>query len=97
MVAGSYSQTYLRNAFNNGFVCIACPALVHRVRDVLAAEVASGARTVICDDEVAVDFAAGAITWRGEQFGFPPLGLVPQELVVAGGIENKVRQELGLA
>ncbi len=25
VIAGSYSQTYLRNAFNNGFPCIECP------------------------------------------------------------------------
>ncbi|MFT5315055.1 MAG: homoaconitate hydratase, partial [Candidatus Krumholzibacteriia bacterium] len=28
VIAGSYSQTYLRNAINNGFICVECPALV---------------------------------------------------------------------
>ena len=28
VLAGSFSQTYLRNAYNNGFVCIECPELV---------------------------------------------------------------------
>ena len=36
VIAGSFSQTYLRNAFNNGFLCIETPELVksaaHEVR-----------------------------------------------------------------
>ncbi len=30
VIAGSFSQTYLRNAFNNGFLCIEAPELVKR-------------------------------------------------------------------
>ena len=29
VIAGSFSQTYLRNAFNNGFLCIEAPELVN--------------------------------------------------------------------
>ena len=32
VIAGSFSQTYLRNAFNNGFLCIEAPGLVARLR-----------------------------------------------------------------
>ena len=32
VIAGSFSQTYLRNAFNNGFLCIEAPELVNRLR-----------------------------------------------------------------
>ena len=32
VIAGSFSQTYLRNAFNNGFLCIETPELVNRLR-----------------------------------------------------------------
>jgi homoaconitate hydratase len=96
IIAGSYSQTYLRNAFNNGFPCIACPELVERIRELLAGEIDGGAKTLIPGDEIEVDFAAGTIVFRNETFSFPPLGVVPQALVVAGGVENKVRQELGI-
>jgi hypothetical protein len=51
-------------------------------------------KTLIPGDELLVDFASGVITWRGESFRFPPLGEVPQGLVVAGGVENQVRQRL---
>jgi homoaconitate hydratase len=91
VVAGSFSQTYLRNAFNNGFLCIEVPALVRRVREVLGA----AEKTIIPGDEVEIDFTSGTITWRGEQFRFPPLGKVPQSLIIANGVENLVAKKLG--
>jgi len=94
VIAGSFSQTYLRNAFNNGFPCVECPALVRRVRELLATEVAAGARTVIPGDECAIDFTTGTVAFHGEVFSFPPLGTVPQSLVAAGGVENLVRRRL---
>jgi homoaconitate hydratase len=97
VVAGSFSQTYLRNAFNNGFPCVECPALLTRLREQLAEEIAAGRRTIIPGDELVVDFATGTIAWRGERFPFAALGRVAQELVVAGGVENLVRGRLGFA
>jgi homoaconitate hydratase len=94
VVAGSFSQTYLRNAFNNGFPCIEVPALVNRLREILVAGVAAGERTVMPGDEVAIDFTSSTLTYRGESFPFPALGSVPQSLVVAGGVENLVRRRL---
>lgn len=97
VVAGSFSQTYLRNAFNNGFLCVENPALVQRLKELFSVEVAGGTRTIVPGDEVAIDFAAGRLSFRGETFNFPPLGSVPQSLVVAGGIEKLVSRKLGLA
>jgi len=97
VVAGSYSQTYLRNAFNNGFPCVACPELVGRVRELMARQVDAGEKTIIPGDEIDVDFQTGKITFRKIEFRFPPLGTVPQALVVAGGVENQVRERLGLS
>ena len=47
-------------------------------------------------DKVDVDFTASTVIWRGERFMFPPLGAVPQSLVIAGGAENVVAKKLGL-
>jgi homoaconitate hydratase len=92
VIAGSFSQTYLRNAYNNGFICVACPALL----DYLSSEIKShGDRlTVIPGDSIYIDFAQGEITYRDQLFRFAPLGTVPQSLVIAGGIENAVRTRL---
>ncbi|HVN32904.1 MAG TPA: homoaconitase [Thermoanaerobaculaceae bacterium] len=97
VIAGSFSQTYLRNAFNNGFLCIETPEFVRRVKEIFASEVAAAERTVLPGDEVAIDFTTSTLTYRGEAFAFPALGSVPQSLVVAGGTENLVRRRLGLA
>lgn len=95
VVAGSYSQTYLRNAFNNGMPCIASPELVEELRTRYAAEIEAGKKTIL-GDQVVVDFASGVATWNGTSYSFPTLGEVPQALVLAGGVENQVKTTLGL-
>ena len=97
VIAASFSQTYLRNAYNNGFLCIAVPEFVGRLREHFAQEIAAKAKTIIPGDEIDIDFTSGTITWRGQKFGFPALGSVPQSLVIAGGAENVVSKRLGLA
>jgi homoaconitate hydratase len=95
VAAGSYSQTYLRNAFNNGMPCIASPDLVEALGAHYRDQIDGGAKTIL-GEEITVDFASGVITWNGTGFGFPTLGEVPQALVLAGGVENQVRNTLGL-
>jgi homoaconitate hydratase len=96
VVAGSYSQTFLRNAFNNGFLCIEAPAFVERLQQIFTTQ-AGMERTIIPGDEVQIAFTTGTIAYRGESFFFPPLGTVPQSLVIAGGTEQLVSRRLGLA
>lgn len=94
VIAGSFSQIYLRNAFNNGFLCIEVPALVRRLREQFAEQIEDGGKAIIPGEEMAIDFTTGTLTWRDEQFAFPALGTVPQSLVVAGGVENLVRSKI---
>jgi homoaconitate hydratase len=96
VIAASFSQTYLRNAYNNGFLCVEVPELVNRLREQFAKD-AANEKTVIPGDEIDIDFTNSAITWRGEKFPFPALGSVPQSLVIAEGVENLVAKRLGLA
>ena len=96
VIAASFSQTYLRNAFNNGFLCIEAPQFVGRLREQFAAQLKGGGKTATLGDEVEVDFTSGVITYRGAKFHFPPLGSVPQSLVAAKGVENLVARKLGL-
>lgn len=96
VIAASFSQTYLRNAYNNGFLCVEVPELVKRLREQLAGPIAMTEKTLIPGDEINIDFTSGVIHWRGEKFPFPALGSVPQSLVIAQGVENLVAQRLGL-
>jgi homoaconitate hydratase len=97
VIAASFSQTYLRNAYNNGFLCVEVPELVKRLRDQFTKEIAAKEKTIIPGEEIDIDFRSGVIHWRGETFAFPPLGSVPQSLVVAEGVENLVAKRLGLS
>jgi homoaconitate hydratase len=94
VIAASFSQTYLRNAFNNGFLCIEVPDFVARVREQFASEIAASEKTIIPGEEIDIDFTASTISWRDEKFTFPALGSVPQSLVIAGGVENLVAKRL---
>src|SRR5438477_2226163 len=96
VISASFSQTYLRNAYNNGFLCIEVPSLLKRLRLQFAKEIAAKLRTIIPGDEIAIDFTCGVIGWRGESFTFPPLGSVPQSLVIAQGVENLLAKRLGM-
>ncbi len=94
VIAGSFSQTYLRNAFNNGFLCVEAQELVNRLRSKFGDAMARKEKTIISGDAIEVDFAASTIRYAGEEFAFPALGSVPQSLVIAGGIENLVSRKL---
>ena len=95
VIAGSFSQTYLRNAFNNGFLGLEVPELVERLRQLYVDRVKTD-RTIVPGDEIRIDFTSGTVTYRSEAFRFPPLGTVPQSLVIAQGAENLVSKRLGL-
>jgi hypothetical protein len=75
---------------------VECAALVERLRDTLSKEIAAGDATLIPGDVLSIDFARGTVVLGGETFRFVPLGRVPQALVAAGGIENQIRERLGL-
>src|SRR5215469_11247513 len=96
VIAASFSQTYLRNAYNNGFLCVAVPELVKRLRQQFAAPIAAKEKTIIHGDAIDIDFTSSVITWCGERFTFPALGSVPKSLVIAEGVENLVAKRLGL-
>ena len=94
VIAASFSQTYLRNAYNNGFLCVEVPGLVKRLREEFTEKLLAKDKTIIPGENVEIDFTSGMVHWRREEFVFAPLGSVPQSLVVAGGAENMVAQRL---
>jgi homoaconitate hydratase len=96
VIAASFSQTYLRNAYNNGFLCIEVPELVKHLREQFSAEITAKEKTIIPGQRIDIDFSSGVITWRNDRFPFPALGSVPQSLVIAQGVENLVARRLGV-
>jgi len=91
VIAGSFSQTYKRNAFNNGYIVIECPDLVDDLRTENAG---TEALTVRTGRRAIVDFTRGQTVTEDKAYAFAPLGDVAQELVVKGGFEAVIRDQL---
>ena len=89
VIASSFSETYKRNAFNNGFVVFECPELVTHLRDTLTERTPTTAAS-----EITIDYGKSILTINGKSFAFPPLSPAAQELIVVGGAENLVASRL---
>ncbi len=98
VIASSFSETYKRNAFNNGFVVFECPELVMEIRRHQGIEASrhqegGTAKSRLCG-EIEIDYQRSVVRALGKEFAFPALSPVAQELVVAGGAEEVVRRRL---
>jgi homoaconitate hydratase len=89
VIAASFSETYKRNAFNNGFVVFECPELVTHLRTTLKNRAPSTVAS-----EITIDYGRSTLTIDGKSFAFPALSPAAQELIVAGGAENLVASRL---
>jgi homoaconitate hydratase len=89
VIASSFSETYKRNAFNNGFVVFECPELVTHLRGTLT----DRTPTTVAP-EITIDYGKSVLKMDGQSFAFPPLSPAAQELIVAGGAENLVAARL---
>jgi homoaconitate hydratase len=89
VIAGSFSETYKRNAFNNGFVVFECPELVTYLRSAL-----TNRTPTTVGSEITIDYAKSLLTIDGKSFAFPPLSPAAQELIVTGGAEKLVASRL---
>jgi homoaconitate hydratase len=86
VIAASFSETYKRNAFNNGFVVFECPELVKHLRAIPRLR---DAPTTVAS-EITIDYGKSILTIDEKSFAFSPLSPAAQELIVAGGAENLV-------
>src|SRR5438128_2734657 len=89
VIAASFSETYKRNAFNNGFVVFECPELVTHLRKTLT----NRAPTTV-GPEINIGYAKSILAVDEKSFVFPPLSPAAQELIVTGGAENLVASRL---
>ncbi len=90
VIAGSLSETYKRNALNNGFIALECPALTRDLRYRFSTD----ERTILTGEEIQVFFETSRIELAGKKYAFTPIGTPAQELIVAGGLEGWVKEQL---
>ena len=92
VLAGSFSETYKRNALNNGFLAIEAPDLVRELKQRFGTE----RLTVRTGIRATVDFRKAVVVADGQTYAISPVGPAAQELIIAGGLESWVRQQLGV-
>ncbi len=90
VIAGSFNETYKRNALNNGFLAIEAPELV----DELKARFGKDALTVKTGITATADFVNSILTADGKTFPVSPVGAAAQELILTGGLENWVKTRI---
>lgn len=90
VLAGSFSETYKRNALNNGFLVLDAPDLARDLKARFGAE----KPTVRTGLAAVLDVAASTLTVGGKAYALGPIGPAAQELVLAGGLEEWVKQRL---
>ncbi len=91
LITGSTSQTYKRNAFNNGYIVVECPELVDALKAAFTSDPAPTLRT---GWQARVDFARSRLECNGRTYSFSALGRVAQELVAQGGFEKVVATQI---
>ncbi len=90
VLAGSFSQTYKRNAINNGFLVIEAPELVKDLK----ARFGEDALTVKTGLQATLDFVGSTLETDGKTYAISPVGAAAQELVLIGGLEKWVKEKI---
>jgi homoaconitate hydratase len=90
VIAGSFSETYKRNALNNGFLVIEAPQLVNDLKQ----EHGDRELTLRTGQTAVVDFKKACITVSEKEYTIAPVGKAAQELILLGGLENWVKSNL---
>jgi homoaconitate hydratase len=88
--AGSFSETYKRNAINNGFLVIEAPDLVNNLKS----QFGKKQLTVKSGITAEIDFKKSTLTADSKKYTISPVGTAAQELIVVGGLENWVKKKI---
>ena len=90
VIVGTASQTYMRNALNNGFLVIESPEFV----DYLKEKFGNSTLTIYTLTKSKIDFKNSSISFDNQEFSISPIGAAAQELIVVGGLENWIIKNL---
>jgi len=90
VLAGSFSQTYKRNAINNGYLVMEAPELLKDLKEKLGTE----KLTVRTDIKIEIDFQSAQVTCEGKIYSIGTVGAAAQELILTEGLENWVKEKI---
>ncbi len=90
VVAGTFNETYKRNALNNGFLLIECPELVNDLKSKFGSEKLTVKTGLIAK----IDFQNSVINVNDKAYNIDPVGEAAQELIVTGGLEEWVKKNI---
>lgn len=90
VVAGTFNETYKRNALNNGYLLIECPQLVNDLKS----KYGKDKLTVKSGSNVKIDFENSVLTFDNKAYPIDPVGEAAQELIVDCGLEEWVKKNL---
>jgi homoaconitate hydratase len=90
VIAGSFNETYKRNALNNGFLVIEVPSLIKDLKK----KFGDKKLTLRTGIQATVNFRLSEIEIVDKIYSIDPVGVAAQELVVSDGLENWVRHQL---
>ena len=90
VVAGTFNETYKRNALNNGYLSIECPQLVNDLK----VKFGKDKLTVKSGMNIKLDFQNSFLTFDNKTYSIDPVGEAAQELIVTGGLEEWVKRNL---
>ena len=97
VIAGSFNETYKRNALNNGYLLIECPELVNDLKTkFVRKDFFGGKEKLKVKTEIVskIDFQNSLITTKEKTYSIDPVGIAAQELIVTGGLEEWVKKNL---
>jgi len=90
VIAGSFNETYKRNALNNGYLLLEMPELVNDLKEKFGKE----KLTVKTGMKAKIDFQSSLLEVNGKSYAMSPVGGAAQELIVFGGLENWTKNNL---
>jgi len=90
VIAGSFNETYKRNALNNGFLLIECPELVND----LVKKFGTEKLTMKSASKINIDFQKSVAEFENKTYSIDALGEAAQELIVTGGLESWVKKRI---
>ncbi len=90
VIGGSFSETYKRNALNNGLLLIEIPKLVTMLKKKLN----TPKLTIRPGFSIDIDFVTSTTIVDNKKYNIPVVGIAAQELIVENGMENWVRNRI---